>query len=78
MGKTHYVCAADGSLTGCFHRPNVQLGNLFTSDANMLEATLSTNELTRHALPSCAGPHCVSLFEGSRAWRPPDHEEASV
>ncbi|WP_344116647.1 radical SAM protein [Kribbella alba] len=78
MGKTLYVCAADGSLTGCFHRPDVELGNLFTSDADMLEVALRTNELTRHALPSCAGPHCVSLFEGPRAWRRADHEEASV
>jgi sulfatase maturation enzyme AslB (radical SAM superfamily) len=78
MGKTLYVCAADGSLTGCFHRPDVELGNLFTSDADMLEAALRTNELTRHALPPCAGPHCVSLFEGPGAWRRPDHQEASV
>ena len=78
MGKTVYVCAADGSLTGCFHRPDVELGNLFTSDARMLEADLSGSELTRDDLPACAGPHCVSLFEGPRAWRRPDHQEASV
>jgi sulfatase maturation enzyme AslB (radical SAM superfamily) len=78
MGKTLYVCAADGRLTGCFHRSDVALGNLFTSDADALEAAMTTNELTHHALPPCAGPHCVSLFEGPRAWRRPDHQEASV
>jgi MoaA/NifB/PqqE/SkfB family radical SAM enzyme len=78
MGKTLYVCAADGSVTGCFHRPDVELGNLFTSDIDVLDASLSANELTQAALPPCAGPHCVSLFEGSDSWRRPDHEETSV
>jgi len=78
MGKKLYVSAADGSLTGCFHRPDVELGNFFTSDVDVLDAALRTNELTQHALPPCAGPHCVSLFEGPASWQRADHEEASV
>lgn len=69
MGKEYFVCSANGTLTPCFHRPDLVLGNLFSDSTEHIEHSLALNALAQCVLPPCFGSHCVSLFDNSRFWR---------
>lgn len=73
MGKDYFVCDATGTLTPCFHRSDIVLGNLFSDPMDRLRETLKMNELTQFTLPPCFGNHCTSLFDNPRFWRK-EHE----
>lgn len=69
MGKDYFVCDAAGTLTPCFHRPDIVLGNLFSDPMDRLREILEMNELTQSTVPPCFGSHCTSLFDNPRFWR---------
>lgn len=73
MGKEYFVCDAAGTLTPCFHRSDIMLGNLFSDPVDRLQEMLETNALTPYILPPCFGNHCTSLFDNPRFWRK-EHE----
>jgi MoaA/NifB/PqqE/SkfB family radical SAM enzyme len=69
MGKEYFVCNAQGTLTPCFHREDVVLGNLFEDPLDAVLQALVSNELTAHDVPPCFGGHCASLFDIPNFWR---------
>lgn len=69
MGKEYFVCNAQGTLTPCFHREDVVLGNLFEDPLDAVLQALASNELTAHDVPPCFGGHCASLFDIPNFWR---------
>lgn len=73
MGKEYFVCDAAGTLTPCFHRSDIMLGNLFSDPVDRLQEMLEKNALTPYVLPPCFGNHCTSLFDNPRFWRK-EHE----
>lgn len=77
MGKSVFVCSADGAISGCFHRPDVILGNIFKDAPSVIENNIGTSPLFEEACPSCVGSHCVSLFDGADNWTSPGVEQAT-
>ena len=69
MGKEYFVCNAQGTLTPCFHREDVVLGNLFEDPLDAVLQALASNELIGHDVPPCFGGHCASLFDIPNFWR---------
>ena len=69
MGKEYFVCNAQGTLTPCFHREDLVLGNLFEDPLDAVLQALASNELTAHDVPPCFGGHCASLFDIPNFWR---------
>lgn len=68
MSKDSFVAASDWRLHGCFHRPDVFLGNLLSDEPQVLLSRMVDNELSAESLPSCAGAHCVSLHSRPQNW----------
>lgn len=76
MGKKYFVCDSSGNLTPCFHRPDINLGNLFNDTIPEINSRLENNALSREKkLPECFGSHCVSLFDNKNFWK--KHEKKS-
>lgn len=69
MGKELFVCDSMGFLFPCFHRMDMQLGNVFTDDTRDLMAKLTDHALISCEHPACFGKHCVSLFDGPLSWK---------
>lgn len=69
MGKSYFVCGPDGSLTPCFHRSDVPLGNLLHDPIEDVRAALDAHPLRNVRMPNCFGTHCASLFDNPRFWR---------
>lgn len=69
MGKNIFVADSQGDIVGCFHRSDIKIGNLFCDPIEQLSNRLVNNKLRQHDLPPCAGPHCVSLFDGKANWK---------
>lgn len=69
MGKDYFVCTPLGILTPCFHRFDIQLGNLFRDRPRAIRRVIKANPLTGNDQPICFGWHCVSLFDIPRFWK---------
>ena len=69
MGKEYFVCNAQGTITPCFHRDDIVLGNLFTDSIKVLERAFTSHALITHDVPPCFGGHCASLFDIPTFWR---------
>jgi hypothetical protein len=53
----------------CFHRSDINLGNLFTDSTSKIETMIKNNLLNyKNNLPECFGAHCVSLFDNPKFW----------
>lgn len=68
MGKEYFVCDSAGGLSPCFHRTDIDLGNLFFDDVSSVLKKMTTHELVSQCVPSCFGRHCVSLFDNPLYW----------
>lgn len=79
MGKSLFVCSSEGTISGCFHRPDVNLGNIFNDSTSQIESNIAMSGLHNEICPSCVGSHCVSLFDSPDSWIPrPAKEGASA
>ncbi|MGN3708648.1 radical SAM protein [Achromobacter xylosoxidans] len=68
MSKDLFVATSDWRLQGCFHRPDIFLGDLLSDEPDALLSHLLENELSFESLPPCAGAHCVSLQSRPQSW----------
>ena len=69
MGKRTFVCDASGNISACFHRSDVQLGNLMQDSLEDIQHKLNSHVLINDNLPGCVGKHCVSLFDHAGSWK---------
>ena len=68
MGSEMFVSDAEGNVSACFHRADVEIGNILTDGVDHLRHALEGNALAAPGLPPCAGPHCTSLFDDPTNW----------
>ena len=69
MGKKYFVCDSDGTLSPCFHRMDVVLGNILTDSEREIEKKIAQSQFAYDQIHSCFGLHCVSLFDNPDFWR---------
>lgn len=69
MAKHVLVIGADGSVRPCFHRPDVNLGQIGIDSPEAILRRLRAHPIFTSQLPECVGPHCTSLFDSPNAWR---------
>ena len=62
MGRDGFVLDCDGAVYPCFHRRDLQAGNIFQK-AELIAKKLSSSAKIVGKAP-CYGEHCVSLFYG--------------
>jgi MoaA/NifB/PqqE/SkfB family radical SAM enzyme len=65
MGERSFVIDCDGSVSPCFHRRDLQAGNVLLDPVSALRESLAGSAGLLAAAP-CYGEHCVSLFAGER------------
>jgi len=63
MGGTAAVLEPDGEVFACFHRRDLQCGNLHSGNPAAVRQRLKLAAMET-ATAACFGEHCVSLFSG--------------
>jgi len=69
MGKTYFICDSVGNISPCFHRMDVQFGNILTDPPQDIEANIAGSHFSKQSHVDCFGKHCISLYDNPIFWR---------